>query len=59
MDKTGLQVIMQIRNVRLTVDKVSVQIKPSSTASCNNLNEIAKVRVESHGLLTASDFVEL
>jgi hypothetical protein len=59
VDKTGLQVIMQIRNVRLTVDKVSVQIQPSSTASCNNLNEIAKVRVESHGLLTASDFVEL
>lgn len=57
-DGKGKKIIMRIRNPRLLVDKTNVKVQPTGTIKCNGLNQIENVRIESHGLVTATDFIE-
>lgn len=49
---------MRLRNVRLLVDTKVIQILPTGIVSCNGINQIENVRIEQHGLLTASEIIE-
>ena len=49
---------MRIRNPRLLVDKINVKVQPTGVVECNGINQIENVRIESHGLVTANDFIE-
>jgi hypothetical protein len=57
-DGKGKKIIMRIRNPRLLVDKTNVKVQPTGAIRCNGLNQIKNVRIESHGLVTATDFIE-
>ena len=57
-DGKGKKIIMRIRNPHLLVDKTNVKVQPTGVVECNGLNQIAKVRLEGHGLVTATDFIE-
>lgn len=57
-DGKGLHVVMRVRNPRLLVDKINVKIQPTGVVNCNGINQIENVRIEQHGLLTASEIIE-
>lgn len=58
-DGKGKHIVMRIRNARLLTDIVTPKIHPSGVVNGNGFNQIEKVRIENHGLITASDFVEV
>ena len=55
----GASIVMRLRNARLLVDKEVIQILPTGTINCNGINQIENVRIEQHGLLTASEIIEM
>jgi hypothetical protein len=57
-DGKGKHIVMRIRNPRLLVDKINIKIQPTGVISCNGINQIENVRIEQHGLLTASEIIE-
>ena len=55
----GASIVMRLRNARLLVDTEVIQILPTGTVNCNGINQIKNVRIEQHGLLTASEIIEM